>query len=55
MAAASKYEADAFAAALLGKTGYSAKGLATMLNRRNFGRDIEGGWSDTHPAPRSHS
>jgi predicted Zn-dependent protease len=47
-----EYEADAFAAQLLTKTNYSAKGLSLMLDELNrVHGQSKGGWSDTHPAP----
>lgn len=46
-----EYEADAYAATLMAKTGYSAKGLSTMLSKLGSVAGKRGGWSDTHPAP----
>ena len=45
-----EYEADEYAAELLGKAGYSPAGLIAMLDaieKRGHG----GGWLSTHPAP----
>lgn len=47
-----EYEADAFAVALLTKSGYSARGLNVMLDQLGKVRgQSKGGWQDTHPAP----
>lgn len=47
-----EYEADAFAAKLMAKTGYDARGLRTMLDQiAQAGANSRGGWMDTHPSP----
>ncbi len=47
-----EYEADAFAAQLMAKTGYSVKGLTAMLDQlAKVNSSKRGGWMDTHPAP----
>ena len=47
-----EYEADAFAVALMAKSGYSAEGLRVMLDAiSKIHGHSSGGWQDTHPAP----
>ncbi len=47
-----EYEADQYAANLMAKTGYSAKGLPVMLDQlAQVSAQSRGGWMDTHPAP----
>lgn len=46
-----EYEADDFAAKLLVKTGYDAKGLSAMLDQIAKAQSQKrGGWLDTHPS-----
>lgn len=46
-----EYEADAFAANLLAKTGYAAKGLSVILDRlAQVSSSAKGGWMNTHPS-----
>lgn len=46
-----EYEADAYAAELLKRTGYASKSLITMLTALEGQKASSGGWYDTHPAP----
>lgn len=47
-----EYEADAFAAQLMAKSGYSVKGLTMMLDQlAKVNAQKRGGWMDTHPSP----
>lgn len=47
-----EYEADAFAANLMSKVGYSAEALKVVLDElAKVKGQSKGGWMDTHPAP----
>lgn len=48
-----EYDADAYAAELLKRSGYNQNGLITALNKlkENSSSDSESGWSATHPKP----
>ncbi len=46
-----EYEADSFAAQLMAKSGYDAKGLTAMLDQIAKAQAAKrGGWLDTHPS-----